>query len=93
MIRPALRKNYKLHIPEEIARQLRRCRVSMRAAIRAQLDKIAAIEAARPSTRRPPPSAGPPLRFYTSECYRVSYRIDRLRRKVVVLSLIGEIDA
>ena len=29
----------------------------------------------------------PPLRFYASESYRVSYRIDRELRKVVVLAL------
>jgi hypothetical protein len=87
-------KNYRLHIPEEIGRRLSRCHASIREAIQGRLKSIALLETARPShgpTRLEP--TDPPLRFYASESYRVSYRIDRLRRTVVVLALRREADA
>ena len=91
MIRPTLPRDFKLHIPEEIVRRLSRCRTSMRQAIQAQLEKIAVAEAAKRSPRRAAPPLDPPLRFYASETFRVSYRIDRLRRKVVVLELCSAV--
>jgi hypothetical protein len=84
-------KEYRLDIPKEIGLRLRRCRASIRKAIQVRLANIAELETARPSSRstRAPP-VGPPLRFYSSESYRVSYRIDRELRKVVVLALRWE---
>jgi mRNA-degrading endonuclease RelE of RelBE toxin-antitoxin system len=83
---------YGLHIPDEIERRLRRCRSSIRQAIRTRLQTIAAAETAkRAGHRRKAQLSGPPLRFYSSESYRVSYEIDRHRRKVVVLDLRKEL--
>jgi hypothetical protein len=79
---------YALHIPDEIERQLRRCHSETCKAIRTRLLAIAAAETGKKVGRRlkilP---LGPPLRFYSSESYRVSYQIDPHRRKVVVLEL------
>ena len=92
-IKPQPQTDYRLHIPREIGLRLNRCRASIRKAIHVRLASIAQLEAARPSLRsnRPPP-VGPPLRFYASDSYRVSYRIDRKLRKVVVLALRWEAD-
>jgi hypothetical protein len=93
MIRPILPRDYQLHIPEEIERRLRRCRSSIRQAIHSRLAKIAKAEATKlPLHRRRLVPPNPPLRFYASESYRISYHIDRLRRTVVVLALRKEVE-
>jgi hypothetical protein len=87
--------SYGFQISEEIERRLRRCRAPMRAAIRRQLDEIAASagntsaraakKAARPA--KAPVRREPPLRFYVYEGYRVAYQLDPDTRRVVVLEL------
>ena len=90
---PASAKDFRLHIPKEIELRLRRCRTSIRQAIRTRLEKITQVEAARPTARRALAAPlDPPLRFYASESYRVTYRIDRPLRKVMVLALRWEAD-
>lgn len=83
-------RKYELHVPDEIAKRIRRCRASVRRAIEARLDEIAQAAAERrPSRRREPaPASGPPLRFYVFEGYRVFYRLDPRTRRIVVLELL-----
>jgi hypothetical protein len=93
MRRPTPARGYQLHIPKEIEQRLRRCRSSTCQAIRTRLLAIAAAETAKRVDRRLKlPSPGPPLRFYSSESYRVSYQIDPHRRKIVVLELRKELE-
>jgi hypothetical protein len=93
VLRSAPPRDYLLHIPEEIERRLRRCRLSIRQAIHARLVKIAKVETKGHSARRARPATlGPALRFYASESYRVSYNVDRKRRRVVVLAFREEAD-
>ena len=81
-------KRYTLHIPEDVERQLRQCRASFRQSIRQRLQEI--VESAVPPPARGRRSAaleGPPLRFYVSEGYRVSYQVNPVTRRVLVLEL------
>jgi mRNA-degrading endonuclease RelE of RelBE toxin-antitoxin system len=81
---------FTLQISDEVERQLRQCRVSFRASIRKRLQAIAQ-DAAKPKVRKQSPVAkGPPLRFYVSEGYRVSYQVNPKTRTVVVLELRAE---
>jgi mRNA-degrading endonuclease RelE of RelBE toxin-antitoxin system len=84
--------HFTLHIPNEIAAQLRRCRVSIRRSIRKRLQEIVqGLAIADPSERKTPVDPGAPhLRFYVYEGYRVSYEVDPASRKVVVLKLRTE---
>ena len=83
---------FTLQIGADIERQLRRCRASVREAIRSRLrttvEELSLAGDAGPRVRST--SAGPPPRFYVWEGYRVSYRIDPASRSVVVLELRAE---
>jgi mRNA-degrading endonuclease RelE of RelBE toxin-antitoxin system len=82
---------FTLHIPKDVAAQLSRCRVSIRQSIRKRLQEIIEGLAKRPEAPpQPTESAGPNLRFYVFEGYRVSYQVDPASRKVVVLKLRTE---
>jgi mRNA-degrading endonuclease RelE of RelBE toxin-antitoxin system len=82
---------YTLHIPEDVERQLRQCRVSIRESIQKRLQEITEDATARPASRRKAAAAtGPPLRFYVYEGFRVSYQVNPLTRSVVVLKLRTE---
>ena len=83
-------KQYALDFAEGIERQLDRCRVSLREAIRTKLQEVVAIATLRPSRRRAAPPAGPPLRFYVTEGYRVFYEVNPITRIVTVLELRAE---
>jgi len=81
------RPKYALRFSRETERRLRRCRASMRAAIRERLESIA-LEAGKPTRRlKRPGRTEPPLRFYVYEGYRVVYQVDEQTRRVVVLDL------
>ena len=83
---------FTLKIGADIERQLGRCRISVREAIRSRL-RMAVEEltlAGDAGTRVRSTAAGPPSRFYVWEGYRVSYRIDPASRSVVVLELRAE---
>jgi mRNA-degrading endonuclease RelE of RelBE toxin-antitoxin system len=82
---------FTVQMADELQRQLRQIRVSLRASIREQLQGIAEDAAARVTVSgRAPVVEGPPLRFYVSEGYRVSYRVDPSTRSVTVLELRAE---
>ena len=92
-------KHFTLHIPKDIESQLRRCRASIRQSIRNRLQAIVESLAARSKAKgkangkangKLPAQHGPPTRFYVFEGYRVSYHVDPLTRRVVVLSLQAE---
>lgn len=87
-------KPFTLHIPKDIEAQLRRCRVSIRQSIRTQLKSIVErLATVSPASReKSPASEGPPHRFYVFEGYRISYQVDPITRRVVVLTL-GETPA
>lgn len=77
-----------LHMPEEIERQLGRCRASFQEKIRRKLQEIVDAGIVPASSRKPAgPTSGPPLRFYVSEGYQVSYRVNPINRTVSVLKL------
>jgi mRNA-degrading endonuclease RelE of RelBE toxin-antitoxin system len=81
-------KQFTLHVSDELARQLRECRASLRAAIRKRLREIVEGAAALPGGhKRLASPKGPPLRFYVSEGYRVSYQVNPVTRTVAVLEL------
>ena len=82
-------KEYTLHMKEDVERQLRTCRSSIRKSIEKKLHEIMAMATGRASSRRSNPS-GPPLRFYVLEGYRVSYEVNPSTRRVVVLELRTE---
>ena len=83
---------YDLHVPDAIASRLRQCRAPVRRAIETRLQEIALAAAERQSgaRRRAAATAGPPLRFYIYEGYRVFYRVDPTSRRIVVLDLRTE---
>jgi len=83
---------YDLHVPEAVARLLRQCRAPVRRALEARLEEIAIAAAERRSgaRRKTVAAAGPPLRFYIHEAYRVLYRVDTTTRRIVVLDLRSE---
>jgi mRNA-degrading endonuclease RelE of RelBE toxin-antitoxin system len=89
-------KQFTLHIPKAIAGQLRECRVSVRASIRERLKEIVEDLTARLpvpkqlASRESVAARGPPLRFYVFEGYRVSYQVNPVTRRVVVLGLQAE---
>jgi mRNA-degrading endonuclease RelE of RelBE toxin-antitoxin system len=81
---------YELQVSGDVRRQLQRCRASIRATIQQRLEKLVE-DAASPAAGLPPSAAqGPPLRFYVFEGYRVTYRVDALTRRVVVLELLPD---
>jgi mRNA-degrading endonuclease RelE of RelBE toxin-antitoxin system len=82
---------YALSMGDDVERQLGRCRASLRQSIRKKLQEIVEAAGARPSPRakRSPP-AGPPLRLYVFEGYRVSYEVNPVTRTVTVLELRAE---
>jgi len=82
------RAEYALRFSSETERRFRRCRASVRAAIRERLESIAQA-AKKPGRRRPkqPGPNEPPLRFYVYEGYRVVYQVDEATRRVIVLDL------
>lgn len=83
--------NFTLHIPKNIEAQLRRCRTSIRESIRKELTEIVGRLAALPlGGGKPAEPQGPPHRFYVFEGYRVSYQVDPVTRRVVVLTLGAE---
>lgn len=81
-------KTFTLHIPSDVEAQLRRCRASIQESIRKRLqeivDRLATKPAARPGTPAP---QGPLPRFYVYEGYRVSYQVNPITRKVVLVAL------
>lgn len=84
---------FTLHIPKDIEGQLQRCRASIRESIHKRLQTILEGLAKRPPGRgrgKKTTTSGPPTRFYVFEGYRVSYEVNPLTRRVVVLSLQAE---
>ena len=83
-------KHYTLQMKKDVAQRLRNCRASIRQSIERKLQEIIAMAAeGRPAKPRSRP-IGPPLRFYVFEGYRVSYEVNPLTRKVLVLELRNE---
>jgi mRNA-degrading endonuclease RelE of RelBE toxin-antitoxin system len=81
---------FTLQIPDDVERQLRRCRMSLRASIRKRLQAIVQ-DADKAKARKISAAAkGPPLRFYVYEGFRVSYEVNPKTRTVVVLELRAE---
>jgi mRNA-degrading endonuclease RelE of RelBE toxin-antitoxin system len=83
---------YTLQIPDDIERQLGRCRLPMRDSIRRQLDAIVKDASSRAEKRKPSVPKGPPQRFYVFEGYRVSYQVNPVTHRVVVIKLRPESD-
>jgi mRNA-degrading endonuclease RelE of RelBE toxin-antitoxin system len=81
---------YTLHIPDEIERQLSRCRVVLRESIRSRLDQIVKDASSRVVKGKPAAPKGPAQRFYVFEGYRVSYQVDPITHRVVVVKLRAE---
>jgi mRNA-degrading endonuclease RelE of RelBE toxin-antitoxin system len=79
--------DYAFQLSDEIEGQRRRCRASVRTAIRKRLAEIA--ESAGQSRRRGKAADKkvPPLRFYVYEGYRIAYQLDSSRRRVIILNL------
>jgi mRNA-degrading endonuclease RelE of RelBE toxin-antitoxin system len=81
-------KPYTLTIPTPIVVQLQKCPATLRQAIRKRLREITdGVTAYPPARGKVAPVLGPPLRFYVSERYRVSYQVNPLTRSIVVLEL------
>jgi hypothetical protein len=86
-------REYTLQIPKAIKGQIDRCRASIRRTIAERLRAIVEAVAVRPALaagprrRKPTPERGPPSRFYVLEGYRVSYLVNTVTRRVVVLEL------
>jgi hypothetical protein len=89
-LRPAAARRYTLQITDDIARQLRRCRASIRQTIERKLEGIAVAAADLPLAARPLDPGAPPQRFYVFEGYRVSYVIRPSSRTVAVLAIRNE---
>jgi mRNA-degrading endonuclease RelE of RelBE toxin-antitoxin system len=83
---------YTLHIPDEIERQLGRCRVLLRDSIRRRLDEIVKEASSREVKGKPVVPMGPAQRFYVFEGYRVFYQVDPVTHRVVVIKLRAESD-
>jgi hypothetical protein len=83
-------KQYTLQLTGDIARKLQRCRASLRQSIEKKLQEITAAASASASPVQAAGAEGPPLRFYVSEGYRVSYVIRRAGRTVAVLDIRNE---
>jgi hypothetical protein len=82
--------DYGLHIPKAVERRIGRCRAAVQSAIRTRLQELV-VAATKGRTRLERALAkAPPLRFYIYEGYRISYRIDPVTRRVVVLGLLAE---
>lgn len=80
-------KTFTLHIPKDVAIQLRRCRASIRESIRKRMQEIAESLATRPAQASSSAPQEPIPRFYVYEGYRVSYRVNPTTRKVVLIAL------
>jgi mRNA-degrading endonuclease RelE of RelBE toxin-antitoxin system len=79
---------YTLHLPDDVARQLQRCRASIRVSIQKALQNIVESAAAkRPVRKATSVTTGPPLRLYVFEGFRLSYQVDPATRRVVVLDM------
>jgi hypothetical protein len=85
--RSSLVKRYSLQLTGDIARQLQRCRASIRQAIELKLQEILAAAPGHASPSPRPQVGGPPLRFYVFEGFRVSYEIRPASRTVAVLDI------
>ncbi len=84
-------KEYALHIPDDVERQLRKCRAPIRESIRKRLKEITvAASATLLAGRRLVSAKGPPLRFYVFEGYRVFYQVNPSNRRVLVLKIQTE---
>jgi mRNA-degrading endonuclease RelE of RelBE toxin-antitoxin system len=79
---------FTLEIPDEIERQLRKCRGVIQKSIQKRLADI--LESVAASPKKTASSGGPPLRFYVYEGFRVSYQINPATRRVVVLNIKTE---
>lgn len=79
--------DYGFQISPEIERRMRRCRASLRQAIRTRLGEIAqrAGKAHQPDTGNA--RKEPTLRFNADEGYRIAYQVDSQTRRVVVLDI------
>ncbi len=78
---------YGLHIPDELAQRMLRCRAPVRDAIRERLRQIAiGAGKARQRVKAVAPRE-PPLRFYVYEGYKIAYQLDAADRRVVVLDI------
>jgi hypothetical protein len=77
---------YALHIPTALGMRLKRCRESVRTAIRTQLQDIARAAGGARKVKLLMKGA-PGLRFYIHESYKVSYEVDAKTRRVVLLDL------
>jgi len=82
---PAVEYGYQLS--DEIERQMRRCRASVRTAIRKRLAEIAASAGQSRRHGKAADKKEPPLRFYVYEGYRIAYQLDSSRRRVVILNI------
>ena len=86
---PTIMKRYTLQIPKAIEQRLGKCRGSMRRTIAERLGQI--LDALTPADRHPqrtsPLPQGPPLRFYVLEGYRISYRVNTVAQRVIVIDL------
>ena len=84
---------YTLQIPKAIKGQLQRCRASIRRTIAERLRAIvkAVPERSAPAEglprRKRVADQGPPSRFYVLEGYRISYVVNAVTRRVVVLEM------
>jgi mRNA-degrading endonuclease RelE of RelBE toxin-antitoxin system len=84
---------YTLQIPKAIKGQLQRCRASIQRTIAERLRVIVesvvapSVQADGRVGRKPRPEKGPLSRFYVLEGYRVSYLVNTVTRRVVVLEL------
>jgi plasmid stabilization system protein ParE len=77
---------YALHIPTALERRLKRCRETVRTAIRTQLQDIA-DSAGNGRKVKPLTNGTPGLRFYIHESYKISYEVDAKARRVILLGL------
>jgi mRNA-degrading endonuclease RelE of RelBE toxin-antitoxin system len=78
---------YSFQISDEIEGRMRRCRASVRTAIREKLGEIATSAGKGRRRAKVLDRKEPPLRFYVYEGYRVAYQLDSAGRRVVVLDV------
>jgi hypothetical protein len=84
-------KQFTLQIPKGVQTDLEKFRASIKQSIRRRLREIVDELTARPpAPGKDAPVHGPPLRFYVSEGCRVSYQVNPITRRVVVLDLKAE---
>jgi mRNA-degrading endonuclease RelE of RelBE toxin-antitoxin system len=78
---------YGFQLSDEIERQMRRCRASVRTAIRKRLAEIAASAGQSRRHGKATDKKEPPLRFYVYEGYRIAYQLNSSRRRVIILNI------